>query len=52
LEQALNRAPELEAAYQMLIQAYKRLGEDTKAAGELRRYQEIVQHKAKAEAPK
>src|SRR5216684_868574 len=52
LEQALNRAPELEAAYQMLIQAYKRLGEDTKAAGELRRYQEIVQQRANAGAPK
>jgi|SRR5882762_107589 len=52
LEQALDRAPELEAAHQMLIQAYKRLGEDAKAALELRRYQELVQHRAKAEAPK
>jgi tetratricopeptide (TPR) repeat protein len=52
LEQAVDRAPELEAAHQMLIQAYKRLGEDAKAAGQLRRYEEIVQRKAKAEAPK
>ncbi len=52
LEQAVDRAPELEAAHQMLIQAYKRLGEDAKAAGELRRYQEIIQQKAKAEAAK
>jgi tetratricopeptide (TPR) repeat protein len=51
LGQAVDRAPELEAAHQMLIQAYKRLGEDAKAAGQLRRYQEIVQHRAKAEAP-
>jgi tetratricopeptide (TPR) repeat protein len=52
LEQAVDRGPELEAAHQMLIQAYKRLGEDAKAAGQLRRYQEIVQQRAKAEAPK
>jgi len=54
LEQALARAPELEAAHQMLIQAYKRLGEDAKAAEELRRYQEFVEHKARSsvEAPK
>jgi tetratricopeptide (TPR) repeat protein len=51
LGQAVDRAPELEAAHQMLIQAYKRLGEDAKAAGQLRRYQEIVQRRAKAEAP-
>lgn len=50
LEQAVDRAPELEAAHQMLIQAYKRLGEDAKAAGQLQRYQEIVQQRAKAEA--
>jgi tetratricopeptide (TPR) repeat protein len=52
LEQAVDRSPELEAAHQMLIQSYKRLGEDEKAAGQLRRYQEIAQQKAKAEAPK
>ncbi len=52
LVQAVDRATELEAAHQMLIQAYKRLGEEAKAAGQLRRYQEIVQHRAKAEAPK
>lgn len=52
LEQAVGRAPELEAAHQMIIQAYKRLGEDAKAAAELRRYKEIVQQKAKTEAPK
>jgi len=52
LEQAVNRAPELDAAHQMLIQAYKRLGEDAKAAGQLQRYQEILQQRAKAEAPK
>jgi tetratricopeptide (TPR) repeat protein len=51
LEQALDRAPQLEAAHQMVIQAYKRLGEDAKAAEQLRRYQEIVQRKAKTEAP-
>jgi O-antigen biosynthesis protein len=52
LEQAVDRGPELEAAHQMLIQAYKRLGEDAKAAGQLQRYHEIVQQRAKAEAPK
>jgi tetratricopeptide (TPR) repeat protein len=52
LEQAVDRAPELEAAHQMLIQAYKRLGEDAKVIGQLQRYQEIVRQKAKAEAPK
>ncbi len=52
LEQALDRAPQLEAAHQMVIQAYKRLGEDAKAAEQLRRYQGIVQRKAKTEAPK
>jgi tetratricopeptide (TPR) repeat protein len=52
LEQAVDRSPELEAAHQMLIQSYKRLGEHEKAAGELRRYQEIAEQKAKAEAPK
>jgi tetratricopeptide (TPR) repeat protein len=52
LEQAVDRSPELEAAHQMLIQSYKRLGEDEKAAGQLRRYQEIALQKAKAEAPK
>ncbi len=51
LEQAVDRSPELDAAHQMLIQAYKRLGEDEKAAGQLRRYQAIVQQRAKAEAP-
>jgi tetratricopeptide (TPR) repeat protein len=51
LEQAVDRSPELEAAHQMLIQSYKRLGEDEKAAGQLRRYQEIAQQKANAEAP-
>ena len=51
LEQAVDRAPELEAAHQMLIQAYKRLGEDAKAAGQLRRYEEIVQKRAKVETP-
>jgi len=52
LEQAVDRAPELEAAHQMLIQAYKRLGEDAMAARQLQRYQEIVQQRAKVEAPK
>ncbi|MHB8500629.1 MAG: tetratricopeptide repeat protein [Candidatus Acidiferrales bacterium] len=52
LEQAVGRSPDMEAAYQMLIQSYKRLGEDEMAAGQLRRYQEIVQKRAKAEAPK
>jgi tetratricopeptide (TPR) repeat protein len=52
LEQAVDRSPELEAAHQMLIQSYKRLGEDEKAAGQIRRYQEIAEQKAKAEAPK
>jgi len=52
LEQAVGRAPELEAAHQMIIQAYKRLGEDARAAGELRRYKQIIQQKAKTEAPK
>ncbi len=52
LEQAVGRSPDMEAAHQMLIQAYKRLGEDEKAAAQLRRYQEIVQQRAKAEAPK
>ena len=51
LEQAVDRAPELEAAHQMLIQAYKRLGEDTKASGQLRRYEEMVQQRAKVETP-
>ncbi|HEY6267493.1 MAG TPA: tetratricopeptide repeat protein [Candidatus Acidoferrum sp.] len=52
LEQAVGRGPELGAAHQMLIQAYKRLGEDEKAAGQLRRYQEIIRQRAKVEAPK
>ena len=52
LEQAVGRSPDMEAAHQMLIQAYKRSGEDEKATGQLRRYQEIVQQRAKAEAPK
>src|SRR5437773_2760701 len=52
LEQAVGRSPDMEAAHQMLIQSYKRLGEDEKAASQLRRYQEIVQRRAKAEAPK
>jgi tetratricopeptide (TPR) repeat protein len=52
LEQAVSRGPELEAAHQILIQAYKRLGEDEKAAGQLRRYQGIVQQRAKAETPR
>ncbi len=51
-EQAVARSPDMEAAHQMLIQSYKRLGEGEKAAGQLRRYQEIVQQRAKAEAPK
>jgi len=51
LEQAVNRAPELAAAHQMLIQSYERLGKDAKAAVQLRRYEEIAQRKAKAEAP-
>ena len=51
LGQAVDRAPELEAAHQMLIQAYKRLGEDAKAAAQLRRYEEIVQQRAKVETP-
>ncbi len=51
LDQAVDRAPELEAAHQMLIQAYKRLGEDAKAAGQLRRYEEIVQKRTKVETP-
>jgi len=52
LEQAVGRSPDMEAAHQMLIQAYKRSGEDEKATGQLRRYQEIVQQRAKAGAPK
>ena len=52
LEQAVGRSPDMEAAHQMLIQSYKRLGEDEKAASQLRRYQEIVQQRAKAEGPK
>ncbi len=52
LEQAVGRSPDMEAAHQMLIQSYKRLGEDEKAARQLRRYQEIVQQRTKAEAPK
>jgi tetratricopeptide (TPR) repeat protein len=52
LEEAVGRSPDMEAAHQMLIQAYKRLGEDQKAAVQLRRYQEIVQQRAKAEGPK
>src|SRR6266853_3541855 len=52
LEQAVRRSPDMEAAHQMLIQSYKRLGEDEKAASQLRRYQEIVQQRAKAEARK
>jgi tetratricopeptide (TPR) repeat protein len=51
LEQAVDRAPELEAAHQMLIQAYKRLGDGAKAAAQLRRYEETVQQKAKVETP-
>lgn len=51
LEQAVDRAPELGAAHQMLIQGYRRLGEDAKAAGQLRRYEEIVQQRAKVETP-
>jgi len=51
LGQAVDRAPELEAAHQMLIQDYKRLGEDAKAAAQLRRYEEIVQQRAKVETP-
>jgi tetratricopeptide (TPR) repeat protein len=52
LEQTVGRSPDMEAAHQMLIQAYKRSGEDERAAGQLRRYQEIVQQRAKAQAPK
>ncbi len=52
LEQAVGRSPDMEAAHQMLIQSYKRLGEDEKAASRLRRYQEIVQQRANAEVPK
>ncbi len=52
LEQAVGRSPDMEAAHQMLIQAYKRLGEDEKASDQLRHYREVVQQKAKAEAPK
>ncbi len=52
LEQAVGRSPDMEAAHQMLIQSYMRLGEDEKAASQLRRYQEIVQQRARAEAPK
>ncbi len=51
LEQAVRRSPDMEAAHQMLIQSYKRLGEDEKAVSQLRRYQEI-QQRANAEAPK
>ena len=51
LEQAVDRAPELEAAHQMLIQAYKRLGDGAKAAAQLRRYEEMVQQRAKVEIP-
>ncbi len=52
LEQAVGRSPDMEAAHQMLIQAYKRLGEDEKASDQLRHYREMVQQRAKAEAPK
>jgi tetratricopeptide (TPR) repeat protein len=52
LEQAVGRSPNMEAAHQMLIQAYKRLGEDEKASDQLRHYREMVQQRAKAEAPK
>lgn len=52
LEQAVDRGPELEAAHQMLVQAYKRLGEDAKADEQLQRYQEIVQQRAKSETPR
>ena len=51
LEQAVDRAPELEAAHQMLIQAYKRLGDGAKAGAQLRRYEEMVQQRAKVETP-
>jgi tetratricopeptide (TPR) repeat protein len=52
LEQAVERSPDMEAAHQMLIQAYKRLGADEKASDQLRRYQKMVEQRAKAEAPK
>lgn len=42
LEQAIHRAPELEAAYQMLIQAYRLLGEDKKADEQIRKYHEAM----------
>jgi len=51
LEQAANRDPRLEAAHQMLIQSYKRLGDDTKAAEHLRLYQHLFQQQAAPEAP-
>ena len=52
LEQATDRDPHLEAAHQMLIQSYKRLGDDTKAAERLRRYEHLIQQQTKPEAPK
>ena len=42
MEQAISRAPELEAAYQMLIQSYRLLGEEKKAAEQVRKYGEAM----------
>jgi tetratricopeptide (TPR) repeat protein len=50
LEEAIERRPELEAAHQLVIQAYKRLGDEKKAAEHLRRYQGMAQTKNKAGA--
>jgi tetratricopeptide (TPR) repeat protein len=47
LEDAIQRGPELEAAHQLVIQSYKWLGEENKAAEHLRRYQELFQEKNK-----
>lgn len=43
LQQAVSRAPELEAAYQMLIEAYRLLGDEEKAAEEIRKHREAKQ---------
>ncbi|GAC1639322.1 MAG: hypothetical protein NVS9B14_20460 [Candidatus Acidiferrum sp.] len=52
LEQATDRDPQLEAAHQMLIQSYKRLGDDAKAAERLRRYEHLFQQRPKPEVQK
>ena len=42
LEQALSRTPELEAAHQMLIQSYRLLGDEGKAAEQMRKHREAM----------